>query len=102
MPGRRLEMRTGAAFQFGPLDAVAGADRRGEAWQVALSDPGAGLLQLEKLRPVVVDAELAWLGAALQPFVGTAEIERRLRVDAPERRRQILAGDGSQQGCSQP
>jgi hypothetical protein len=100
--GGGLELAADAAFQFGPVDAVASADRGREARQVALGDPRAGLSDVEKLRPIVIDAELAWLRTALQPFVGAAEIECRFRVDAPERRRQVLPGHCSQQRRSQP
>ncbi|MER9632495.1 hypothetical protein NKI97_34485 [Mesorhizobium sp. M0296] len=82
-----LRWSTGAALQFGHADAVAGADCRRKGWEVALGNPGAGLLQAKKLRPVIIDAELARLRATLQPFVSAPEIERRFRVDSPECRR---------------
>lgn len=101
MPGRGLDLRVGAAFELRRVDAVPGRDRGREARQIALGDPGAGSLEAQHFRPVFVDAVLARLGAALQPFVGAADIESRLRIDRSERRRQILAAGGSQHDRSQ-
>jgi hypothetical protein len=38
----------------------------------------------------------------LQPLVGAIDVEWRRRIDAPERGREILAGDSSQRSGSQP
>ena len=79
------------AFQVGAVAAMARADGVEKGIDVAVGNPAAGTIEVEHLRPILVDLLLTRPRPALQPFVGTSDIEGGGRVGLAEDRREILA-----------